>query len=444
MSSFDLLLKNGNVVLPNDKIEKIDIGIVNEKIAKIGNFNESSSKKTLDSENLHILPGCIDTQVHFREPGLTHKEDLSSGTKGAILGGITGIFEMPNTKPSTITKKDFDVKISLAEKKSFCDFSFFVGAAKENIDNLNYLEKISGCCGVKIFMGSSTGNLLVEDDESLKKILLSGSRRVAVHSEDEYRLRDRIHIIEDKDVTIHDHEVWRDSLTALQSTQRLLRIAKETKRKIHILHISTGDEIKLIEQNKSFATAEVTPQHLFFHSPDCYDKLGTLAQMNPPIRNKYHQNALWKAVNDKVIDVVGSDHAPHTLSEKNAEYPKSPSGMTGVQTLVPILLDFVNKEKISLIDMVRLTSKNPTKIYNVINKGLIKEGYDADFTIVDLKKKKMINNDWIASKTGWSPYNGINVTGWPIYTIIRGKIVMQEDQILGDPIGQKIKFSHNK
>ena len=267
MSSFDLLLKNGNVVLPNDKIEKIDIGIVNEKIAKIGNFNESSSKKTLDSENLHILPGCIDTQVHFREPGLTHKEDLSSGTKGAILGGITGIFEMPNTKPSTITKKDFDVKISLAEKKSFCDFSFFVGAAKENIDNLNYLEKISGCCGVKIFMGSSTGNLLVEDDESLKKILLSGSRRVAVHSEDEYRLRDRIHIIEDKDVTIHDHEVWRDSLTALQSTQRLLRIAKETKRKIHILHISTGDEIKLIEQNKSFATAEVTPQHLFFHSP---------------------------------------------------------------------------------------------------------------------------------------------------------------------------------
>ncbi len=444
MSSFDLLLKNGNVVLPNDKIEKIDIGIVNEKIAKIGNFNESSSKKTLDSENLHILPGCIDTQVHFREPGLTHKEDLSSGTKGAILGGITGIFEMPNTKPSTITKKDFDVKISLAEKKSFCDFSFFVGAAKENIDNLNYLEKISGCCGVKIFMGSSTGNLLVEDDESLKKILLSGSRRVAVHSEDEYRLRDRIHIIEDKDVTIHDHEVWRDSLTALQSTQRLLRIAKETKRKIHILHISTGDEIKLIEQNKSFATAEVTPQHLFFHSPDCYDKLGTLAQMNPPIRNKYHQNALWKAVNDKVIDVVGSDHAPHTLSEKNAEYPKSPSGMTGVQTLVPILLDFVNKEKISLIDMVRLTSKNPTKIYNVINKGLIKEGYDADFTIVDLKKKKMINNNWIASKTGWSPYNGINVTGWPIYTIIRGKIVMQEDQILGDPIGQKIKFSHNK
>lgn len=444
MSSFDLLLKNGNVVLPNDKIEKIDIGIVNEKIAKIGNFNESSSKKTLDFENLHILPGCIDTQVHFREPGLTHKEDLSTGTKGAILGGITGIFEMPNTKPSTITKKDFDVKISLAEQKSFCDFSFFVGAAKENIDNLNYLEKISGCCGVKIFMGSSTGNLLVEDDESLKKILLSGSRRVAVHSEDEYRLRDRIHIIENKDVTIHDHEVWRDSLTALKSTQRLLRIAKEAKRKIHILHISTGDEIKLIEQNKSFATAEVTPQHLFFHSPDCYDKLGTLAQMNPPIRNKHHQNALWKAVNDKVIDVVGSDHAPHTLSEKNARYPKSPSGMTGVQTLVPILLDFVNKEKISLIDMVRLTSKNPTKIYNVINKGLIKEGYDADFTIVDLKKKKMINNDWIASKTGWSPYNGINVKGWPIYTIIRGKIVMQEDQILGEPIGQKIKFSHNK
>ena len=441
MESFDLIIKNGNIVLENHKIEKNDIGIRDSKIISIDNLSSASSLESIDASNLHILPGCIDTQVHFREPGLTHKEDLLTGSKGAVLGGVTGFFEMPNTKPPTITKDDFEVKVKLAEKKSFCNFSFFVGAAKENIENLKFLERLPGCCGVKIFMGSSTGDLLVEDDESLKKIFLSVSRRISIHSEDEYRLTDRKNIIENPSVTVHDHEVWRDNISALNSTKRLIEIARELKRKIHILHISSGDELMLIAKNKDLISAEVTPQHLFFHSPDCYDNLGTLAQMNPPIRGKKHQDDLWKAIKNNIVDIIGSDHAPHTLEEKKRQYPNSPSGMTGVQTLVPILLDFVNKGKLSIFELVKFTSTNPSRYFKIKDKGLIKVGYDADFTIVDLNKTRIIENNWIASKAGWTPYNGLKVKGWPILTIINGKVIMREDEVLGQPEGKKFIFS---
>ena len=441
MESFDLIIKNGNIVLDNEKIEKNDIGIRDSKIISIDDLSSANSLESIDASNLHILPGCIDTQVHFREPGLTHKEDLLTGSKGAVLGGVTGFFEMPNTRPPTITKNDFEVKVKLAEKKSYCNFSFFVGAAKENIENLKYLERLPGCCGVKIFMGSSTGDLLVEDDESLRKIFLSVSRRISIHSEDEYRLRDRKNIIENPSVTVHDHEVWRDNISALNSTKRLIEIAREVKRNIHILHISSGDELKLIAKNKDLISAEVTPQHLFFHSPDCYDNLGTLAQMNPPIRGKKHQDNLWKAIKNNIVDIIGSDHAPHTLEEKKRQYPNSPSGMTGVQTLVPILLDFVNKDKLSIFDLVKFTSTNPSRYFKIKDKGLIKVGYDADFTIVDLNKTRVIENNWIASKAGWTPYDGLRVKGWPILTIINGKVIMREDQVLGKPEGKKFIFS---
>ena len=441
MEPFDLIIKNGNIVLDNEKIEKNDIGIRDSKIISIDDLSSAKSLESIDASNLHILPGCIDTQVHFREPGLTHKEDLLTGSKGAVLGGVTGFFEMPNTRPPTITKNDFEVKVKLAEKKSYCNFSFFVGAAKENIENLKYLERLPGCCGVKIFMGSSTGDLLVEDDESLRKIFLSVSRRISIHSEDEYRLRDRKNIIENPSVTVHDHEVWRDNITALNSTKRLIKIAREVKRNIHILHISSGDELKLIAKNKDLVSAEVTPQHLFFNSPDCYDNLGTLAQMNPPIRGKKHQDNLWKAIKNNIVDIIGSDHAPHTLEEKKRKYPNSPSGMTGVQTLVPILLDFVNKDKLSIFDLVKFTSTNPSRYFKIKDKGLIKVGYDADFTIVDLNKTRVIENNWIASKAGWTPYDGLRVKGWPICTIINGKVIMRDDQVLGKPEGKKFIFS---
>tara|TARA_B100000989_G_scaffold298243_1_gene286695 strand:+ start:769 stop:2106 length:1338 start_codon:yes stop_codon:yes gene_type:complete len=439
--NFDLLLTNGNVFLPSKKIEKINIGVKNSKVTYMGNSLNLKSKKIINLKNLHVLPGCIDTQVHFREPGLTHKEDLFSGTKGAVLGGITGIFEMPNTKPPTVNKIEFEKKISIAEKKSFCEYGFYIGASKENAKNIKELEKLPGCCGVKIFMGSSTGTLLVEDDNSLKDIMKNSNRRIAIHSEDEYRLIDRKNMLKEKNVNIYFHEKWRDVRTAYKSTDRILNLVKKiNNNNVHILHISTLDELKLIKKNKRYVTCEATPQHLFFHSPDCYQRLGSFAQMNPPIRNIEHKKALWTAIQDKTIDIIGSDHAPHTFEEKNKPYPNSPSGMTGVQTMIPILLNFVNQKKLSLADMVRLVSENPVKLFKISGKGKIKKNFDADFTIVDLKKEQKIENDWIQSKSGWTPYHGIKVKGWPVMTIIRGQVVMSQNKVHGKPSGKKFTF----
>ena len=315
----DLIITGGEVFLPNSSIEKIDIGVKDSKIVELGDLSKKDCEKKIVVNNLIVLPGAIDSQVHFREPGLTHKEDIMNGTKGAILGGVTSIFEMPNTNPSTTTEAALNEKISIAQKNAYCNYSFFVGAAKENIENLKKLERLPGCCGVKIFMGSSTGDLLVEDDDSLRKILASGNRRVAIHSEDEYRLRERKHLVENGKADVSSHPFWRDSQTAIRSTERLLKIAQETKRKIHILHISTGDEILILKKFKNFSTCEVTPQHLFFYAPDCYENLGSLAQMNPPIRDKSHNIGLWKGIKEKIVDVIGSDHAPHTLEEKKKE-----------------------------------------------------------------------------------------------------------------------------
>ena len=440
---FDLIITGGEVFLPNSSIEKIDIGVTGSKIVELGNLSKKDCEKKIVVNNLIVLPGAIDSQVHFREPGLTHKEDIMNGTKGAILGGVTSIFEMPNTNPSTTTEAALNEKISIAQKNAYCNYSFFVGAAKENIENLKKLERLPGCCGVKIFMGSSTGDLLVEDDDSLRKILASGNRRVAVHSEDEYRLRERKHLVEDSKVSVSSHPLWRDSQTAIRSTERLLKIAQETKRKIHVLHISTGDEILILKKFKNFSTCEVTPQHLFFYAPDCYENLGSLAQMNPPIRDKSHNIGLWKGIEEKIVDVIGSDHAPHTLEEKKKEYPNCPSGMTGVQTILPIMLDFVNKGKLGINDLVRLLCYNPAKIYNMKSKGEIKIGNDADFSIVDLNKEFTITNEWIASKSGWTPYNGLKITGLPVFTVVNGKIVMQDSEIISPPIGEPVLFNYD-
>ena len=439
----DLVITGGDVFLPNSSIEKIDIGVKDSKIVELGDLSKKDCEKKIVINNLIVLPGAIDTQVHFREPGLTHKEDIMNGTKGAILGGVTSIFEMPNTNPSTTTEAALNEKLSIAQKNAYCNYSFFVGAAKENIENLKNLERLPGCCGVKIFMGSSTGDLLVEDDDSLRKILASGNRRVAVHSEDEYRLRERKHLVENSKVDVASHPLWRDSETAIRSTQRLLKIAEETKRKIHVLHISTKDEILILEKFKNFSTCEVTPQHLFFYAPDCYENLGSLAQMNPPIRDKSHNIGLWKGIKEKIVDVIGSDHAPHTLEEKKKKYPNCPSGMTGVQTILPIMLDFVNKKKLGINDLVRLLCYNPAKIYNMKYKGEIKIGNDADFSIVDLNKEFTITNEWIASKSGWTPYDGLKIKGLPVFTVVNGKIVMQDSEIASPPIGEPVLFNYD-
>jgi dihydroorotase len=289
-------------------------------------------------------------------------------------------------------------------------------------------------------MGSSTGNLLVADDDTLLQVLRSGFRRVAVHAEDEYRLRKRRPLAEADDAHPRLHPVWRDEETALRATTRLLRLASEAHRRVHVLHVTTAEEMALLRGHRDIATVEVTPQHLTLEAPDCYDRLGTLAQMNPPIRGARHREALWRAVLDGTVDVLGSDHAPHTRAEKAEPYPKSPSGMPGVQTLLPVMLDHVNAGRLSLLRLVDLTSAGPARVFNIAGKGRIAAGYDADLTLVDLGATRTITNDWIASRCGWTPFAGMKVTGWPAATIIRGRLVMREGELLGKPSGRPVRF----
>ena len=436
--AYDLLLRHGMVATPNG-IETTDIGVLNGRIIAIGDLGRADAAQVFDAKGLTVLPGVIDTQVHFREPGLEHKEDLQSGTAAAALGGVTAVFEMPNTKPNTATVEALNEKLRRAKGRTYTDHAFFIGATGDNIAELPKLERLPGCCGVKVFMGASTGDLLVQDDATLEKVLRSGNRRVAIHAEDEDRMRARRPIAEAKGATAHAHAEWRDAESARLATERLLRLARRAGRRVHVLHITTGIELPLLAQNRDIATVETTPQHLTLFAPDCYDRLGTFAQMNPPIRSKEHRDALWQAVRDGVIDVIGSDHAPHTLEEKAQPYPASPSGMPGVQTLLPLLLDHMNQGRLTLQRVIDLTSAGPQRIYGIAGKGRIALGYDADFTVVDLQAKRVIEKSWLASKCGWSPFEGMQVTGWPMATIVRGHFAMRDGE-LGGPIGEPVRF----
>ncbi len=435
--SYDLIIRGGTVATPNG-IAPADVAVRAGRIAAIGAVGGSAPEE-IDARGLHVLPGVIDTQVHFREPGLEHKEDLATGTAAAALGGVTAVFEMPNTKPSTLTAEDLADKRRRAQGRVWCDIAFFIGAAAENAEQLGELERLPGCAGVKMFMGSSTGNLLVADEDDIRRVLENGRRRMAVHSEDEARLRERHALVKDgADVAMHP--VWRDVETAVRSTQRLLRLARAAGRRVHVLHVTTAEEIPILAANKDIATVETTPQHLTLAAPDCYERLGTFAQMNPPIREARHREALWRAVDQGVVDCIGSDHAPHTREEKAKPYPQSPSGMPGVQTLLPLLLDHMNAGRLTLDRLVDLTSAGPARIYGIAGKGRIAVGYDADLTLVDLKARRTIREAWIASRCGWTPFDGMTVTGWPIATIVRGRVVMRDDQLIGTPTGSFVRF----
>jgi dihydroorotase len=436
--TFDLLIQNGQVFTPNG-LEAADIAVRNGRIAAIGRFSPDQAAMTLPAAGLTVLPGAIDTQVHFREPGLTHKEDLESGTAGAAIGGITAVFEMPNTSPNTLTAADLKAKLTAAKGRAWVDHAFFMGASDENADQLDQLELLPGCAGVKIFMGSSTGSLLVADDDTLEHVLRRGRRRVAIHSEDEARLRERLALVRDG-AHPREHPNWRDVETAVKATTRLLKIARRAGRRVHVLHISTADEMPLLAQNKDIATVEVLPHHLTLVAPECYDRLGSYAQMNPPIRDARHHAGIWEAVRAGIVDCVGSDHAPHTREEKDRPYPQSPSGMPGVQTLLPLLLDHMNAGRLTLQRLVDLTSAGPARIFNIAGKGRIAIGYDADFSVVDLKAKHTITHDWMRTKCGWTPYDGMTVTGFPIATVIRGKIVMRDGALLDQPVGEPVRF----
>ena len=436
MAHYDAIFKNGTVV-NQDGIHAADIGVRGGRIVALGALAADSADAVTDCTGLHILPGVIDTQVHFREPGLEHKEDLASGSLSAVMGGVTGVFEMPNTNPLTTTRATFEDKIGRATGRMHCNFAFFIGGTHENVGELPMLERLPGCAGVKVFMGSSTGSLLVADDEGVGAIIKAISRRASFHSEDEYRLEERKPLRVPNDPT--SHPVWRDPEAALRSTKRLVALAHKYGKRIHVLHISTAEEMVFLADHKDVATVEVTPHHLTLDET-AYVRLGTLAQMNPPVRDKAHRAGIWAGVDNGVVDVLGSDHAPHTLEEKQKPYPQSPSGMTGVQTLVPLMLDHVNAGKLSLERFVDLSSHGPSRIFNIARKGRIAVGYDADLTIVDLKRRETITNAWVASKAGWTPYDGLSVTGWPVGTIVNGKTVMWQGELVTAASGRPIEF----
>ncbi|MER8535849.1 dihydroorotase [Mesorhizobium sp. M1005] len=434
---YDLILTGGTVV-NHDGQGFRDVGINGGRIAAISDLREASAGETIDCRGLHILPGVVDSQVHFREPGLEHKEDLETGSRAAVLGGVTAVFEMPNTNPLTTSEATLADKVRRATGRMHCDFAFWVGGTRDNAKDAGDLERLPGAAGIKVFMGSSTGDLLVEDDEGVASILRNTRRRAAFHSEDEFRLRERLgeRIAGDPS----SHPVWRDEIAALRCTERLVRIARQVRARIHVLHISTAEEIGFLEQHKDVATCEATPHHLTL-SADDYAQLGTLIQMNPPVRATRHRDGVWYGVAQGIVDVLGSDHAPHTLAEKAKPYPASPSGMTGVQTLVPIMLDHVNAGRLTLQRFVDLTSHGPQRIFGIARKGRIAAGYDADLTIVDLKRRETIANAQQGSKVGWTPYDGTQVTGWPVGTIVRGRRVMWEGEIVAPGQGRAVEFS---
>jgi len=435
---YDLALVNGICLTPSGRIAT-SIGVRDGRIVAIGDVPAAAAAEVIDAKGLHVLPGCIDTQVHFREPGNEQKEDLETGTAGAAMGGITAVFEMPNTNPLTLTAADLGDKLRRAAGRAWTDHAFFMGGAADNADALAELEALPGCSGVKVFMGSSTGSLLVPDDPTLARILHNGRRRMAVHAEDEPRLLERRALVPVGSSPAL-HPVWRDEESAIRATTRLVTLARAAGRRVHVLHITTAEEMEFLARNKDVASVEILPQHLVLSAPECYERLGTLAQMNPPIRAARHRDALWRAVQDGTVDVMGSDHAPHTREEKAKPYPQSPSGIPGVQTTLPLMLNEVNAGRLSLERLVDLLCSGPQRVYQIACKGRIALGYDADLTLVDLSARRRITNSWIRSRCGYTPFDGLEVTGWPVGTVIRGRAVMRDGELLGGPQGVPVRF----
>jgi dihydroorotase len=438
--TFDLLLR-GATVVNHDGAGVRDIAITAGRIAAVGALASAAARETVDCTHLHILPGVIDSQVHFREPGLEQKEDLETGSRAAVMGGVTTVFEMPNTKPLTITADTLSDKVRRARHRMFCDFAFYVGGTRETVDDIPALERLEASAGIKVFMGASTGDLLVEDAATLERIIARLSRRAAFHAEDEARLRARAHLrAHGKPAS---HPIWRDETAALLATQTLVGLAERYQKRVHVLHLSTAEEAVWLRDHKAYASIEVTPHHLTLVAPDCYERLGTYAQMNPPVRDDRHRQGLWAAVADGTIDILGSDHAPHTREEKDHPYPESHSGMTGVQTLVPIMLDHVNAGRLSLARFVDMTSHGPQRLFGLIGKGRIAVGHDADLTVVDMERTQTIEHRWIQSRAGWTPYDGVRVKGWPVGTVVRGRRVVWDGAFTGLAAhGEPARFFH--
>lgn len=398
---------------------------------------DQTSVREIDAEGLTLLPGVIDPQVHFREPGLEHKEDLFTATCACAKGGVTSFLEMPNTRPLTTTQQALDDKLQRAQNKCLVNYGFFIGATAENLPDLLLANPTPG---IKIFMGSMHGQLLVDQQEVLEAIFAKGKRLIAVHAEDQARINQR----RQEFAGIHDvavHSQIQDNQAALLATQQVLKLSEKYQRRLHILHMSTAEEAELLRQHKpSWVTAEVTPQHLFLNT-SAYEKIGTLAQMNPPLRSPHDNEVLWQALHDGVIDFIATDHAPHTLEEKAQPYPNSPSGMPGVETSLPLMLTATAQGRCSVAQVVNWMSTAVAKAYGIPNKGAIAPGYDADLVLVDLQTYRPVLREEILSKCGWSPFEGWNLTGWPAYTIVGGKLVYEKGKLHTQVRGQALTFT---
>jgi dihydroorotase len=435
---FDLLIRGGVCVLPWGE-EQTDVGVLDGRVAALGDLRTDTAADVFDAKGLHVLPGLIDSHVHLRDPGDARVETLSTGTRGAVLGGIATVFDMPNTQPPIVDHDSLASKRAHAEQVAWCDVGIYVAGSKTNIDSLAALESEPGVCAIKIFAGSSTASLLIEDDEHLELAMRSGRRRMAFHSEDEYRLLERKPMFH-SGMPYRSHMEWRDEECAFLGTRRLMALARKTGRRTHILHVSTAQELEYLKDYRDVATVEVLVNHLTQVAPDCYDRLGGLGVMNPPIRGERHRAASWEAIRNGTVDTIGSDHAPHPRAAKALPWPDCPAGLTGVQTLVPIMLDHVNAGRLPLTRLVDLMAAGPARVYGLIGKGRLAAGYDADFTIVDMKRRREIEDKWIASPCGWTPFAGVTVQGWPMATIVRGRTVMRDDEVLGEPKGKLARF----
>ena len=432
-----LTIRNAEVVLPGS-IQRVDVSVIDGRIHAIGSGIPEVGE-VIDAEGLTLLPGMIDPQVHFREPGAAQKEDLHSGSCAAAAGGITSFLDMPNNAPPVITRERMAEKKRLAAEKSVVNYGFFMGATPDNLEELNAVENV---CGIKIFMGSSTGDLLVDNPQVLEKIFSTGSRLIAVHAEDEAVLKENIELLKHiSDVRLHSR--IRDESAALKATKLAVKLSLKYRRRLHILHLTTEDECDFLRglPREHLISTEVCPQHFTLTVPECYEKLGTLAQMNPPIRTKRHADALWQALKDGIIDCIATDHAPHTLAEKDQPYGKAPSGMPGVETSLALMLDRVNRNACTLQEVVFWMSESPANLYKMRGKGRIEVGQDADLVLVDMSLKKTVMNGQLHTRVNWSPYHGMELQGWPVRTIVNGQTVYINGEVDKSVRGREICFA---
>jgi dihydroorotase len=430
------LIKNAHVVLPSG-VERVSVLIENAVIADIDPAAQLRVDETIDAAGLHLLPGVVDDQVHFREPGLTHKEDLATASRACAKGGVTTFLEMPNTVPPAITQVRLEEKLALASEKSLVNYGFYIGATPDNVGELQHAQRTPG---IKIFIGSSTGDLLVDEQDSLELIFAQTTLPITAHCEDETTVRaNAARFAGTHDVS--DHSRIRNHEAAIIATKRVIDLAFRHKHRFHVLHVSTAAETELLADHRGLITGEACPHHLLF-SVDDYARLGTLVQMNPSLKTRDDSAGLWKALADGRLQVIATDHAPHTLEEKQRPYPASPSGLPAVENSLALMLNEVHSGRCTLEQVVHWMCDSPARVWDIVGKGRIAIGYDADLVLVDLKRAHEVRNEEQVTKCGWSPWHDQKLTGWPVRTWVCGHTVYNDCAFNTDRRGQEAVFDH--